>query len=553
MTQQTVLIGPPGTGKTTYCKRQVTRALETGEYQPADLMLCSLTKTAAAEMAGRISLPKGRIGTLHSFAFRALQEAGETPIIAESKISEWNELVKTDAWMLSGGAADTDESPVEQQAMSKDGDKVMAEMSLLRSRMIPFEHWPKQATKTFAVKWNNWKEENGYTDFTDLLEQSLAIAPFAPRNPRLIFVDEYQDMSTLENALLSKWSIPADQYITVGDHHQALYEWRGADTSIMESIDKKYRRVLAQSYRVPEQVRACAVSWLSGMQGYEAVDYHPRREDPTDQNSPPAQGSVAYSDVNMSPGSIGNLLTMIEKDLAADRSVMVLTSCAYMLNPLLAFLRREGIPFANRFRSKSGAWNPLGKRKGVSMPERLSSLLTGTDCPGAADDMWSATDLKNIFDPVEAKGVLQSGGKAKITGLDKTADLATILTALNEHLIDADELMRLYADDWRPLLAWWATSLLTAKQKTALYPVKVLLKAKSLTALTEPPALTVGTIHSVKGGEADSVYLAPDLSFAGYGEWTRGHAGIHRLFYVGMTRAREKLTLLSSMGRAVEF
>ena len=56
----------------------------------------------------------------------------------------------------------------------------------------------------------------------------------------------------------------------------------------------------------------------------------------------------------------------------------------------------------------------------------------------------------------------------------------------------------------------------------------------------------MGTIHSVKGGEADVVYLFPDLSVSGMDEWdgtVEQRAPIYRLFYVGMTRARETLVL----------
>jgi superfamily I DNA/RNA helicase len=62
--------------------------------------------------------------------------------------------------------------------------------------------------------------------------------------------------------------------------------------------------------------------------------------------------------------------------------------------------------------------------------------------------------------------------------------------------------------------------------------------------LVETPQVVVGTIHSVKGGEADVVYLFPDLSRAGDASLNRGGAdrdAVIRLFYVGMTRAKHKL------------
>lgn len=66
--------------------------------------------------------------------------------------------------------------------------------------------------------------------------------------------------------------------------------------------------------------------------------------------------------------------------------------------------------------------------------------------------------------------------------------------------------------------------------------------------------LTVGTIHSVKGSEADVVYVLPDLSPAQWGQWTKGDRdALVRLFYVAFTRAREELVLVrTGAKRAVE-
>ena len=62
----------------------------------------------------------------------------------------------------------------------------------------------------------------------------------------------------------------------------------------------------------------------------------------------------------------------------------------------------------------------------------------------------------------------------------------------------------------------------------------------------DKPNVIIGTIYSVKGAQADVVYLAPDLSRAGMVEWSapgERRDGVVRQMYVGMTRARESLIL----------
>jgi superfamily I DNA/RNA helicase len=61
-------------------------------------------------------------------------------------------------------------------------------------------------------------------------------------------------------------------------------------------------------------------------------------------------------------------------------------------------------------------------------------------------------------------------------------------------------------------------------------------------ALNESPKVIVGTVHSVKGGEADVVFLFPDLSPAASAAYQRHgpqRDAVIRLFYVGVTRARK--------------
>ena len=77
----------------------------------------------------------------------------------------------------------------------------------------------------------------------------------------------------------------------------------------------------------------------------------------------------------------------------------------------------------------------------------------------------------------------------------------------------------------------------------AQFPAEVAAK-RGPRALLEAPQVMVGTIHSVKGGQADVVYLFPDLSQAADAQYGRGGVdrdSVVRLFYVGATRAYEQL------------
>ena len=92
----------------------------------------------------------------------------------------------------------------------------------------------------------------------------------------------------------------------------------------------------------------------------------------------------------------------------------------------------------------------------------------------------------------------------------------------------------------------WLVSHLLAPQARRLHYVIAIARESGVHALFDVPKVTVGTIHSVKGGEADVVMLFPDLSphaVEARESSREGWDAVQRLFYVGMTRARDTVML----------
>ena len=347
------IVGPPGTGKTSEVAKQVGAAVRAGKR----VVVASLTRAAAAEAAGR-DMPIGResVGTLHSFAYRALgaRDIADSP----KMLAEWNKEHPFDT--LTGGR-DMDSDNLDTAPGEGGGDERFNTMNLNRARMIPRSIWTL-SVQQFADQWNDWKEDNDLLDFTDLIEQALDSVEEAPNSPDILFVDEAQDMDALEMALVRKWATAAGGLVTVGDPDQAIYKWRGADPKVFyeSTIPEDHERVLSQSYRVPRDVWSQAMGWIGRDQTRRQVAYEPRDE----------EGKVICRDATWkTPDS---LLQDIEDALANGKSVMALASCSYMLRPLIAVLRQAGIPFHNPYRRNRGDWNPLGRARGkVSGSERL--------------------------------------------------------------------------------------------------------------------------------------------------------------------------------------
>lgn len=122
----------------------------------------------------------------------------------------------------------------------------------------------------------------------------------------------------------------------------------------------------------------------------------------------------------------------------------------------------------------------------------------------------------------------------------------------NEELIPIESLMGMigsegFAAAMRGDVPWFLKNLKQDQKRRSQLQLRLRMAQKGgVSRLSSSPEIVIGTIHSVKGGQADNVYLLPDLSSQGREAWQlRGEtAPIIRQMYIGMTRAKERLFLL---------
>lgn len=537
MSDRTVVLGPPGTGKTTYLTRQVGRAVDV--FGADRVVVASLTRTAASRIASSLTSAEvdadlAHVGTLHALCYRAL----DRPKLVYGTLADFREETKLDV----GRSRDIDDM-TEEPGGSED-DKRLAELDLLRARRTPRLLWPAHI-ESFAQRWESWKRQTGTLDYTDLIETALTELPDGIVQGGALFGDEAQDWSQLELDLVRAWSEHCDHTVIAGDDEQSLFCWRGASIEgFLNWSDRKI--VLAQSYRVPQAVWQAACSWARQIRTRHEKAYRPRLDPETLEYVPGAlrseQACARHAD---------DLLPAIQADLAAGRSVMVLTSCGYMLEPLLVCLRREGIPFHNPYRRKQGDWNPLHiSLRRASPAGRLLDLSRMDRATwGAAARPWTWQELARWAGVLDKRS-LHHGAKARLE--ERKADTRPVTFDELDALFQPAALAPAIKGD----LGWYFEHVTPSKSYALAFPAAVA-RRHGLRSLEQEPQLIVGTIHSVKGGEADVVYLAPDVSPSGYTDMEsgpEGHDAVMRQFYVGITRAREQLVLCEPSGAlAVEW
>ena len=319
--------------------------------------------------------------------------------------------------------------------------------------------------------------------------------------------------------------------------HNCIYSWTGAtpDAVLDPEIPEDHKIILKQSYRVPRSVHSLAQRLIQQVGRRQPKDYRPR----------PADGERHQLNTGSYKTPEYGILKAVLGHLDKGHTVMLLATCAYMLEPLIAVLRKNGIPFHNPFRRANGFWNPIRKGRSGSAANRVLALLAAHPAVGGTARPWTFGDLALWTEWLAAKGILKTGAKTRIASAspDAAVSIATLDELFEpralELLLDALE------GDHRRLLIWWQQRLTASMQARAKFPVMIA-HERGPAALEETPGVIVGTIHSVKGGEADAVFLFPDLSQAGDAAYQRAgpaRDAVIRLFYVGVTRARQALYL----------
>lgn len=329
-----------------------------------------------------------------------------------------------------------------------------------------------------------------------------------------------------------------------------LYEWRGTDPGgFYESeIPEGHTKVLEQSYRVPRAVHKVAMQMIERCgTNRKPVVYHPRDE----------QGEVSFAPYSLRMDPV-EAVREIERLLDEPDSkpgqakVMLLFSCAYMTQPITTALRDAGIPFWNPYSRERSNFNPLHPAKGVSTLDRiLRYLKPNQQANGDGAKMWTWSDFYEWSDMCNAEGWLRHGQKAEIKRRAASTPHQEMSVEDIEGVLSSPAIL---AELEEVDLGFLAPRIADAKLGVYNYVVDIQRK-RGYNSLSSNPRVVVGTIHSVKGAEADHVILSPDLSSSGWEVYGSKHIdSLHRLFYVGLTRAYRRLVLCqASSPRAIQW
>lgn len=537
---ETRVFGPPGTGKTTYTSKQIMYAAE--QFGPESILVASFTRAAAKELISRDQpIADDQIGTLHAHCYRLLGK----PELAEVKAKEFNEEYPHFAITPSGNIKLDDglTGPDGEEGGPGGGDELLAQMSVYRARMIPKNLW-LPGVIDFARAWEHFKHQTGYLDFQDLIE-TAGENFFPPKNAMIGVFDEVQDFTPSQLKLIRGWAKQMHWIMMAGDDDQTLYSFTGAtpDAFLNPPVPDENKRILRQSYRVPAKAMRLANNIIHKVSLREPKEYKPREE----------EGRIYGSDATWKKPD--QLLPTIKGYLREERSVMVLATCSYILAPTIRMFRENGLPFSNVYKATRGDWNPIrAKQTGnAGAFGRYCAFLEPAGPEFQGRRLWTPHQLASWIEVIKAKGNFKKGTKKAVKELAQIKDMRAenILRFLTDHMEEDAFDAAIALDHY-----WFLDNLTAAKATSFEFPSKIY-DAYGPEAPDVARQLTVGTIHSVKGAEADVVILFPDLSFRGAQQYAartgEGFDQILRQFYVAVTRTRHTLILCRGVANGMFF
>jgi DNA helicase-2/ATP-dependent DNA helicase PcrA len=242
------ILAPAGSGKTRVLTRRIAWRVESGDADASHVLALTFTRKAAGELHDRLrglGLHTGvATGTFHGVAFAQLRsrwaDEGRTPPTLLARKAKVLGSVVTGSPVSVAQLA----GEIEWAKARLVGPDGYAEAAAGARRRTPA---PADRIAELYSAYEDEKRQARMVDFDDLLrlcshllETDSAFAAAQRWRFQHLFVDEFQDVNPLQLRLLEAWRGTAYDLCVVGDPHQAIYGWNGADAGFLEGFRRLY-------------------------------------------------------------------------------------------------------------------------------------------------------------------------------------------------------------------------------------------------------------------------------------------------------------------------
>ncbi len=261
-----LVLAGPGSGKTLTIVNRIKYLIEKCNVRPEEILVVTFTRFAAQEMKNRLCSLMGKknlpvtAGTFHGIFYGILR--------CTYRMSGQNILSEEEKYQLLREVISRQEAEV-----SDEEDFILdiaAEIGKIKNNRLDVEEYvpEKCSIETFREIYSRYEEERKQRrkiDFDDMLVLCYNLLSSRPevlegwqRKFRYILIDEFQDINRIQYDVIRLLALPQNNLFVVGDDDQAIYGFRGADSELMFQFRKDYPQadqiLLGMNYRSTEYI-----------------------------------------------------------------------------------------------------------------------------------------------------------------------------------------------------------------------------------------------------------------------------------------------------------
>ncbi|MFM1951400.1 MAG: hypothetical protein RJA33_194 [Actinomycetota bacterium] len=509
------VIAGAGTGKTRAITHRIAYAAAIGTIDPAKVLALTFTARAAGEMRARLrslGVPTVAARTVHSAALKQLLFfwpsvfGGRTPDLMTSKSGFITEAIRragladsiaiTNRETLRDIASEIEWAKVSQVAPEDYLDEVSKRLT--KPRILA-----EQAVQIYMA-YESIKKQEVAIDFEDvllltaaMLEEEREVRERVQDQYRYFTVDEYQDISPVQQRLINAWLGTRSDICVVGDPAQTIYSFAGATPVFLNTFTQRFPDAevirLSTGYRSTPEITFAANALLrSASMGQELTAINSHGSKPLVQGYKDESGEIA--------GVLADIATLLTNG-TAPQEIAVLARTNNQLNAVERAMNRQGIPYQVR--------NTERFFERTDVRQFLKQVRQASVIP-AEDSQW-IDELRTIAQPFLTGESIDGIAALLHLGRELDSDPQFSPKSLRGYLREVEDRVQ---QNNPPTM----------------------------------PVITLATLHAAKGLEWERVFLIGAsegiLPLSSGGALTDIALNEERrLFYVGMTRAKADLHL----------
>jgi DNA helicase-2/ATP-dependent DNA helicase PcrA len=271
------VIAGAGTGKTRVITNRIAYAINAGVTDPTKVLALTFTARAAGEMRARLrslGVPNVAARTFHSAALKQLlyfwpySFGGQFPKLLTTKSSFISQAIERAEIAMPAQAASLRElaSEIEWAKVLEISPDTYQEASIAASRSVRLPN-SKSGSENLEIvakvyeAYESLKKQERALDFEDILlltvgmlEEDRGVRERVRDQYRFFTVDEYQDVSPLQQRLLNLWLGNREEICVVGDAAQTIYSFAGATSNFLLTFKTRFPN--AQTFRLSRGYRS---------------------------------------------------------------------------------------------------------------------------------------------------------------------------------------------------------------------------------------------------------------------------------------------------------